>query len=404
MPVGVSSLRTWSKDLGIDRGPESQRDFTRLRLIIGRNRTEFDVRAELLDTYSPVFAQYPKFKQFTWPNLSPNGVRIALRVLADIDSSYGRLGAPDLDTFNHCFDVFHCANEWDIPRLKTHVYNVLSAGDLFNKIIDYEAFLNQIYQLFNMYNHQEVADKAITNCLRTIAEEHADLAPGLPIRGQPYGKELSSRDIQYDMLMTEYARVRKDCNCRFCSQQRKWKEAPKKPWFFMTYFSILKYEISRTSDTAWNMTRWFVNWLFTLGTLLTAILLVPLLGLAVLLNGITYVFGTVCGFCISIGIIIIAVNFLVFIWWATEVTNYFTANMRGVVTRLWTRMALLSLVFYGVVVLTAYYTVMRAHAALKESELLGWVLLKLHDCLEAGGGMNVWFIRGYKPEYVATPM
>ncbi|KAF3921778.1 hypothetical protein AA313_de0202025 [Arthrobotrys entomopaga] len=64
--------------------PGLRRSFTKVKLLIGLQATEFEVKAELLDRYSPYFATYPVVRQFSWQQLTPNGVENTLKILEDI--------------------------------------------------------------------------------------------------------------------------------------------------------------------------------------------------------------------------------------------------------------------------------------------------------------------------------
>ncbi|KAK6525323.1 hypothetical protein TWF694_005466 [Orbilia ellipsospora] len=167
--------------------PGLRRSFTRLKLLIGLQSTEFDVKAELLDQYSPYFATHPVVRQFSWPQLTSSGVRNTLKIIEDIHHGYSAgLGPFNQNALASCYDVYNCAHEWQIPEVKQYICGLLSEENLLQRIFDYKPFITQLYLLLGMYGDEEHAKTAIITCLNTLEAEHKKLNPKLlPIRAQP---------------------------------------------------------------------------------------------------------------------------------------------------------------------------------------------------------------------------
>ncbi|KAJ6258328.1 hypothetical protein Dda_6368 [Drechslerella dactyloides] len=363
----------------------------KIRLLIGRDAVEFTTNANLLRVYSHFFASQPASQNLTFEfrNLTPTGVATTLRILVSLHS--GSSGW-DSHTIRYPHDVFQCADMWGLQEVKTQVHTVLADRDFdpHRTITDYEAFLNQLYQFFIMYTDSEMGDIALTTCLKTLQRDHDKICTNVAMHLNQRDLNLPHRERIYGILMAEFARLRGECECQFCVEQRQWKaDRLKKMTVLKLWWQILYIEYQWTKRIAIDVALLIWGWLFSRDMALALLLVTPLIGSAVLINGLTYVFGTVLGFYISMGACLISVASMVSMWVLALQGHRFFTRLRNLLLRLWPRMFVVTALFYAVIAMTAWWAVTSVYAALREADLQNWMdRITFVDYLEPDDGQD----------------
>ncbi|RVD89098.1 uncharacterized protein DFL_000119 [Arthrobotrys flagrans] len=240
-PLQFTNLLSHSTEVA-KHGPPLRDQYT---FFIGPDRTKFTIHTQLFNLYAPNFHEDTS----SWPNLSPHATKIAFEFCT---SRYlGYISKYDVETLRTCFDVYNCADAWGIQSLKIHVCQVICASNILAHVDDYGAFLAQLYQFYVQFSgkDQNAAD-ALTKCLRTITKEHSLHAGARrgALRNQLQTPSTRDEEMQ-DILSTEFARLDKDCRCRFCKYQRAHYKGGRKGPFWA--FRIAKADLFHDSKVIW---------------------------------------------------------------------------------------------------------------------------------------------------------
>ncbi|EPS39503.1 hypothetical protein H072_6654 [Dactylellina haptotyla CBS 200.50] len=311
-----------------------ERAFTRVKLLIGPNRTEFDVQADLLDEYSAVFWEHPEGRQFTFPKLSPNAVRIALAALGGYYSGHGSYGSLDTEALHNCFDVYHCAHEWRVPILKRYIYSTLSAYNLLSHMTDYQRFLDQLYQLLGKYYDDKIARQAIAICLDNIRAEHDKLNPALlPLRTQAYGNDMDMKSIRYDQLMTEINRVKGECDCRFCLDQRK-RASNRQDRAIWASSNVVRFEVGRVLSLICKTTGFLMK-MFSMQMLIVLAMAFVLMGNEIFFDGIADTLNIIVAVYIYIGVLLVGAVFSGYLYVISRCVMRMLERRNSYFARLW---------------------------------------------------------------------